>query len=172
MTKAGRRMFEGRVVSLDLEDVVLPNGAQAVFEVVRHPGGAAIVAVDVEQRVCLLNQLRPAVNRWLWELPAGKLDGAEDPLATARRELEEESGVRAHRWQSLGECYSSPGVFTEVVRLFLATGLETATARPEAHEIFTVAWVPLAEACQRALAGDIVDSKTVIGLLRAQAALA
>jgi len=164
-------MFEGRVVSVDLEDVVLPNGAQAVFEVVRHPGGAAIVAVDVEQRVCLLNQLRPAVNRWLWELPAGKLDGGEDPLATARRELEEESGVRADRWQSLGECYSSPGVFTEVVRLFLATGLETATARPEAHEIFTVTWVPLAEACRRALAGDIVDSKTVIGLLRAQAAL-
>jgi 8-oxo-dGTP pyrophosphatase MutT (NUDIX family) len=164
-------MFEGRVVSVDLEDVVLPNGAEAEFEIVRHPGGAAIVAVDDGQRVCLLNQLRPAVNRWLWELPAGKRDSGEDPMTTARRELEEESGLHARHWQSLGECYSSPGVFTEVVRLFLATGLEAAEARPELHEIFSVAWVPLAEACERALAGDIVDSKTVIGLLRARAAL-
>jgi len=164
-------MFEGRVVAVDLQNVTLPNGAEAVFEIVRHPGGAAAVAVDAERRVCLLNQLRPVVNRWLWELPAGKLDGGEAPLATACRELEEESGVRAHNWQALGECYSSPGVFTEVVHLFLATGLDLVAARPESHEIFTITWVPLEEACRRALAGDIVDAKTIIGLLRAQAML-
>jgi 8-oxo-dGTP pyrophosphatase MutT (NUDIX family) len=164
-------MFEGRVVAVDVKEVLLPNGARGVFEIVRHPGGAAVVAVDADRRVCLLNQLRPAVNRWVCELPAGKLDDGEAPLVTARRELEEEAGIRAQHWNSLGPILSSPGVFTEVIHLYLATDLELLAAQPESGEIFTVAWEPLDEACRRALAGEIDDAKTVIGLLRAQAAL-
>ncbi len=166
-----RRVFTGGIVAVDVSALTLPDGTQANFEIVRHPGGAAIVALDVDRRVCLLNHLRPAVGRWLCELPAGKLDDGEDPRLTAERELQEESGIHAREWRSLGTVLSSPGVFTEVVHLFLATGLNTIDAQPQAGEIFTVSWEPLEVACARALSGEIVDAKTVIGLLRAQAAL-
>ncbi len=166
-----QRVFDGRVVAVDVGTVTLPNGTQANLEIVRHPGGAAVVAVDSDGRVCLLDQWRPAVDRWICELPAGKLEPGEDPRLTAERELQEESGIHARHWQSLGTILSSPGVFTEVVHLYLATGLDAVAARPEAGEIFTVGWEPLAAACTRALAGEIVDAKTVVGLLRAQAAL-
>ncbi len=166
-----QRVFSGRIVAVDVGTVSLPNGTEANFEIVRHPGGAAIVAVDAKRRVCLLNQWRPAVERWICELPAGKLEPGDDPRLTAERELQEEAGIHASHWQSLGAVLSSPGVFTEVVHLYLATGLDEVGARPEAHEVFTVGWEPLDAACTRALAGEIVDSKTVIGLLRAQAAL-
>lgn len=166
-----RRLYSGRVVSVDLEQVVLPNGDSIELEIVRHPGGAAIVAVDENDRVCLLRQYRHAAGGWLWELPAGKLDSGEAPSATAQRELAEEAGVAARDWTSLGEVVSSPGVFTEVVHLFLAQVLSPAAATPEHGECFEVTWVPRSEALCRALAGDIRDAKTVIGLLRADAVL-
>ena len=165
-----KRLYSGRVVSLDLVHVVLPNGDGIELEIVRHPGGAAVVAVDAGDRVCLLRQYRHAAGGWLWELPAGKLEPGETPLATARRELAEEGGVAARDWSSLGDIVSSPGVFTEVVHLFLAQGLSAAAAAPEHGECFEPVWVPRAEARERALAGDIRDAKTVVGLLRADAA--
>ncbi|MGH8326002.1 MAG: NUDIX hydrolase, partial [Steroidobacteraceae bacterium] len=95
----------------------------------------------------------------------------EPPLETARRELMEEAGVTARDWTSLGTYLSSPGVFSEVLHLFLALDLELAASAPEPHEVFEVHWVPLAEACERALGGDIRDGKTALGLLRAVHAL-
>jgi ADP-ribose pyrophosphatase len=106
---------------------------------------------------------------WVWELPAGKLEPGEPPELTARRELEEEAGRRAGHWQSLGAYVSSPGVFTESVHLFMARDLETVTTSHEASEVIELHWVPLAEACRRALWGEIDDGKTIVGLLRAQA---
>src|SRR5215472_2764273 len=103
--------FSGRVVSLTTEEVLLPNGHREVLEVVHHPGGAAVVAVDGEGRVCLLRQYRYVADGWVWELPAGKLEPDEPPEHTAQRELIEEAGVSARDWQSLGTCLSSPGVF-------------------------------------------------------------
>ena len=120
-----RRAFAGRVIAVDVERVELPNGALADLEIIRHPGGAAAVAINAAREVCLLRQYRYALGGWLWELPAGKLDGGEQPLRAARRELAEEAGVTAARWTPLGEFVSSPGVFTEVVHLFLATRLAT-----------------------------------------------
>jgi ADP-ribose pyrophosphatase len=166
-----RPVYQGRAVRLDLERVVLPNGHEIELEIIRHPGGAATVAVDERDRVCLLRQYRHAAGGWLWELPAGKLDAGEAPQRTASRELAEEAGVKADTWSSLGQLVSSPGVFTEVVHLFLARGLSPTRTAPEPGECLEVHWVPRGQAVQRALDGDIEDAKTVIGLLRADALL-
>lgn len=161
-------VYHGRVIDLFRETVMLPNGAQAELEIVHHPGGAAAVAVDDAGRVCLLRQYRHAAQGWVWELPAGKLDPGETALTTAQRELQEEAALRAARWVPLGEMLSSPGVFTEVIHLFLAQALSPARGHAEEHEVIEVHWVALTEALDRAAAGDIVDAKTVTGLFRAE----
>jgi ADP-ribose pyrophosphatase len=104
----------------------------------------------------------------VWELPAGRLEPGEPPIDTIRRELVEEAGIQAAHVVSLGESLSSPGIFTERIHLFLATDLTPVPDAREAAEVFDVHWVPLDEAVRRALEGEIDDSKTVIGLLRAR----
>jgi ADP-ribose pyrophosphatase len=163
--------FRGRVITVNVETVLLPNGSEPGLEIVHHPGGAAIAAVDAQDRVCLLRQYRHAAGGWIWELPAGKLEPGEAPLATAQRELVEEAGVAGECWQDLQPFFSSPGVFTEVIHLFLATGLSPRPSAHEANEVIEVHWVPLAEAVSRALDGEIRDGKTALGLLRAAARL-
>ena len=159
--------FRGRIIEVSVDEVTLPNGVRAELEVVHHPGGAAVAAVDHDQRVCLLRQYRYVADGWLWELPAGKLERGEPPLATAQRELIEEAGIKARTWSSLGSFWSSPGVFGEVLHLYLARDLEPVQAAPESNEVLEVHWLPLGEACQRALEGDIRDGKTALALLRA-----
>jgi ADP-ribose pyrophosphatase len=166
-----RNAFRGRVIAVDLERVELPNGSIAQLEIVRHPGGAAAVALNSRGEVCLLRQYGHALAAWLWELPAGKLDGAERPLRAAQRELAEEAGVTAAHWQQLGQFVSSPGVFTEVVHLFLATDLAPTPARPEAGEVFEIRWIAFDRALALALNGRIRDGKTAVGLTRAAARL-
>jgi 8-oxo-dGTP pyrophosphatase MutT (NUDIX family) len=163
--------FTGRVVRVTTDEVVLPNGHRALLEVVHHPGGAAAVALDGGGQVCLLRQYRYVVDGWLWELPAGKLEPGEPPLVTAQRELIEEAGVSARDWESLGTCVSSPGVFTERLHLYLASGITPARAAQEHAEVIEIHWVPLAEACRWAIDGTITDCKTALGLLRAREAL-
>ena len=166
MTAERRRLYTGDIVTLDVADVPLPNGNVARFEIVGHPGGAAIVALNAAGDVCLLHQYRPVAGGWLWEVPAGKLDG-KSADATARAELAEEAGLEAARWSSLGQIVTSPGVFTEVVHLYLAEELVTVAAAPERNEVFEVHWLPLGQALTRALDGDLVDAKTIIALQRA-----
>jgi 8-oxo-dGTP pyrophosphatase MutT (NUDIX family) len=164
-------VFAGRVIQVNVERVRLPNDAVADLEIVHHPGGAAVVAVDDEKRVCLLRQYRHAANGWVWELPAGKIDSREPPLETAQRELEEEAGVAAAEWRSLGDYLSSPGVFTEVVYLFLATRLRTLQVRPEMHEVFEVHWRPLDAVVSMAKDGELRDGKSLVAIFRAAALL-
>ena len=170
--KADRQtvQFTGRVIRVTTDEVVLPNGHRALLEVVHHPGGAATVALDDAQRVCLLRQYRYVADGWLWELPAGKLEPAEPPLVTAQRELAEEAGVSARHWRALGTLLSSPGVFSERLHLFLATGLTPAATAHEASELIEVHWIALAQACDWALDGTVADAKTALGLLRAREA--
>jgi 8-oxo-dGTP pyrophosphatase MutT (NUDIX family) len=161
------RHYQGRVISVTVDDVLLPNGRQAALEVVHHPGGAAIVAINDLQQVCLLRQYRYVAGGWIWELPAGKLEAAEPPQVTARRELTEEAGVVATDWVSLGSLLSSPGVFSEVIHLFLAQGLSAARSQLEDSEVLEVHWVSFTQACEMALSGELRDAKTAIGVLRA-----
>jgi 8-oxo-dGTP pyrophosphatase MutT (NUDIX family) len=163
--------FTGRVIKVTTDEVVLPNGHRALLEVVHHPGGAAVVALDAQDRVCLLHQYRYVAGGWLWELPAGKLEPDEPPQETARRELIEEAGVSAASWDSLGSVLSSPGVFGEVLHLFLARELSPVAQAHEQAEVIEVHWVPFAQAYAWALDGTIRDAKSVMGLLRAPHAL-
>ena len=169
--QAGKQIYRGRVIELGLEAVELPNGRTVELEIVRHPGGAAAVALDRQGRVCLLRQYRHAANGWLWELPAGKIDSGEDPFATARRELIEEAGVTAGDWRDLGLMHSSPGVFTEIVYLYLAQRLAPAALEHEVDEVIELHWRPFDEVLAWCCDGTITDAKTLIGLFRAAAFL-
>ena len=166
-----RTVFRGRVITVNVETVRLPNGHVTDLEIIHHPGGAAIAAIDRQGRICMIRQYRHAAGGWIWELPAGKLEPNEPPLETARRELVEEAGASAASWSYLGPYVSSPGVFTEIVHLYLAQGLDSVTMAHEAGELIEVHWLDLEEVCARALRGDINDGKSALGVLRARAAL-
>jgi ADP-ribose pyrophosphatase len=161
-------VFSGRIIQLTVEQVTLPNGEQCELEVVHHPGGAAVVALDTDGRVCLIHQYRYVAGGWLWELPAGKIDHQEPPLQTGQRELQEEAGVTARDWQPLATVHSSPGIFSEVIHLYLARELEQVGHSPELHEVFEIHWLPFDQAIAMVHQGEITDGKTIIGLLRAQ----
>ena len=162
-------IYDGRVIKVSVDTVELPNGHRLPLEIVRHPGGAAVVAIDAEDRICILRQFRHAAGGFIHELPAGKLEPDEPPDVTARRELVEEAALEAEHWTALGAYFSSPGVFTEVIHLYLATGLRAAAGNPEAGEVFQVEWWPLEEAVARACSGELTDAKTIIGILRTAA---
>jgi 8-oxo-dGTP pyrophosphatase MutT (NUDIX family) len=164
-----KKIYDGRVIQVSVDTVDLPNGVRLPLEIVRHPGGAAVVAIDAGNRICLLRQFRHAAGGYIHELPAGKLEPGEPPDITVRRELAEEAALSAAHWESLGAYFSSPGVFTEVIHLYLASNLAPATAAPEAGEVYEVEWWPLEMAVQRALNGELTDAKTIIGILRAAA---
>jgi 8-oxo-dGTP pyrophosphatase MutT (NUDIX family) len=164
-----KKIYDGRVIQVSVDTVELPNGIRLPLEIVRHPGGAAAVAIDAHDRVCLLRQYRHAAGGYIYELPAGKLEPGEAPEITVRRELAEEAAVSANRWESLGAYFSSPGVFTEVIHLYLATDLVPVAGTPEADEVFQVEWWPLENAVEKACNGELTDAKTIIGILRAAA---
>lgn len=170
MSNARKVLHHGRIIDVCEEDVTLPNGRRTVLEIVRHPGGAAVVALNERGEVCLLRQYRHVVGGWIWEIPAGKLEPDHSPLQMAQRELEEEAGIQASHWQPLTGIFSSPGIFTEVIHLFLARELLTVPSRHETHEVIEVHWKPFAEALAMAARGEIRDAKTLAGLLLAQQA--
>ena len=160
-------LYRGEVVDLGLETVTLPNRQTLQLEVVRHPGGAAVVAVDDRNQVCLLRQYRHAAGGWLWELPAGKIDHPESPQQTAQRELQEEAGLAAGDWRSLGSFLSTPGFCDERIHLYLARTLSPVPADLHAHEVIEVHWLDYRQALEKARDGEIQDGKTLIGLLLA-----
>lgn len=164
-----KMIYEGRVIQVSVDTVDLPNGVRLPLEIVRHPGGAAAVAIDAENRICLLRQYRHAAGGYIYELPAGKLEPGEPPDATVKRELVEEAAVSAAHWEPLGAYFSSPGVFTEVIHLYLAEQLSPAQGAPERGEVFQVEWWPLEKALAQARSGELTDGKTIIGILRAAA---
>jgi ADP-ribose pyrophosphatase len=151
-------------VDLGIESVTLPGGHTIELEVVRHPGGAAVVALDETLRLCLLRQYRHAAGGWIWEIPAGKLNPGEDPLVAVKRELEEEAGLRAEVWTPLGSILTTPGFCDEVIYLFLARELIPVCPAAEAHEVIEVHWLSLPRAFAWVRQGTIRDSKTLAAL--------
>lgn len=172
VTQSSEIVYAGKILALRLDEVQMPGGVLARREVVEHFGAVAVVALDDDDRVAMVYQYRHPVGRRLWELPAGLLDvGGEAPVLTAARELHEEAGLAAENWSVLVDIVTSPGFSDESVRVFLATGLSE-IERPEAeHEEadLKLDWLPLAEAVQRVLAGEIVNSLAVAGILAANA---
>jgi ADP-ribose pyrophosphatase len=162
-------VFDGHVVRLELQPTTGADGSVRQFEIVAHADGAAVIAIDAQQRVLLVRQARPAVGRDLLELPAGLVNSGESPLQTAHRELEEETGYRAERLDLLASFYSSPGFCTEQLFVYLASGLQPGTAADDPDEPLELVRLPV----DRALAGgQITDAKTLVGLLLYQQRLA
>lgn len=158
-------------MTLTVDRVVLPNGNLSELEIVHHPGGVAVVALDEQENVCLIRQYRHAVQEHIWEIPAGKREQHCSAQQCAIRELREEAGREAREWIALAPILSSPGVFDEVIFLYLAKQLQTVPMALERDECLVPYWLPLRQACMWALSGEIQDAKTVIALLRAQAIL-
>ena len=164
---AVRRVYEGRVVKLNVETFTLPNGSPATIEVVRHPGAAAVVPLTTRGTVLLIRQFRHAAGGFIIEVPAGKLDAGESPETCARRELEEEAGVQAGELVRLGSILTTPGFTDEVIHLFLARDLAPSTQALEADEVLTVEEVDLARAVAMCVDGELRDAKSLCAILLA-----
>jgi len=165
---SSRTVFRGPVFSVVSQQVQEPDGVQVRRDIVEHPGSIVILAVDHSgktPRVLLERQYRHAAADRLWELPAGSLDPGEEPLRAAKRELLEETGYSAAKWQKALYFFVSPGFLTESMHVFLATGLKKGQAQPEEDERIAVRFFPLYQAVQMAISGKIIDAKTIAPLL-------
>jgi len=158
--------FDGKLIKVTY-DVAEVNGKEAWREVVHHPGASAVVAIDEENRIIMEKQFRYALNDYLLEIPAGKLDAGEDPLVCAKRELEEETGIIASEWISLGTIATSPGFCNEVIHLYVAKGLSKGEIHWDEDEYVEVERYRFDELLQRIKEEKIKDSKSLSALLLA-----
>ena len=158
---------KGRVFDVTVERVTLPNGSCVDMDIVRHPGAAAIVAVDEENQVLMLQQYRHAAGGTLWEIPAGTLEKHEDPADCARRELVEETGCSAEHWTYLGMIVPVPGYSDEKIHIYLARDLKKARQNLDPDEIIQVERLPLNRLMSMIAGGEINDAKTMAGLMLA-----
>ena len=163
------RIFEGKVVRLRRDTVELENGKQTFREVIDHPGGVSILAMDEEGKIFVVRQFRYPFGRMLLELPAGKLEPGEDPADSGRRELREETGCSAGRFVPMGKLIPTCAYDTEVIHLFFASELTRGEQDLDENEFLSVERYTLDEALQMVLDGEIIDAKTQIGLLKYQA---
>src|SRR5271165_5335623 len=165
---SSKTVFQGRVFRVTSDRVKEPNGIVAQRDVVRHSGSVVILAVDdlgAEPQVLLERQYRYAAEDYLWELPAGRVDPGESPLAGARRELLEETGYRARNWKRALFLYPSPGFVDETMTIYLARGLTAGPAQPEEDESIECELLPLSQVIEMIFAGKIRDGKTIAAVL-------
>lgn len=162
-------IFSGHVVRLTLDKVELENGRSAMREVVHHRGGACIAALTEKDELYLVRQYRYALGQELWELPAGKLEEGEDPFEAAKRELEEECGLKADQYIDLHPFYPTVGYCSEVIYTWLARGLHPVPMHLDEDEFLTPTKMPLEEVCRMVLDGEIRDGKTVAAVLKIKA---
>lgn len=161
-----RTIFSGMVIDIEQMDVEIGVKGHHTFQIIRHPGGAAVLPVHGDGTVSLIRQLRPAVEMTLLEIPAGRLSPGEPPIECARRELLEETGLRTQRIIPLGLIQSSPGVFDEIIHLYAAIELSEGLAEPEADEDIEVVRIRYADMLAMAADGRISDAKTLAAIFR------
>jgi ADP-ribose pyrophosphatase len=163
-------VYEGPLFRVRHDKIIEPGGRQNERDVIRHNGSVVILAIDDSKSkkdpwIVMERQYRHAANQYLWELPAGKLDAGETPMAGAKRELEEETGYRAKKWRPLVEYYASPGFLGESMKVFLAEGLTAGDAHPEEDEEIELRLAKLSELLKMIEKGAILDGKTLTGVL-------
>lgn len=172
--EAGRisscRAYSGRVISVDVDTVRFPNGATGDLEMVRHPGASAVVPFlddfnEPDPRIILIRQYRYAAEGFVYEIPAGRLDPGEQPEVCAARELREETGYSAERLVRLTTFYTTPGFTDERIHLFAGTGLTAGSSELESDEILDLHVMQLSAAVGMIAAGEIIDGKSMVGLM-------
>ena len=170
---SSKTIFEGKIIKVTLDQAQLPDGTLAAREVVYHPGGVAVLALDEDGTVYLVNQYRYPIQQMLLELPAGKLDhGAEeDRLLGAQRELSEETGLEASEWTYLGYTLASPGFCDEALHMYLARGLTRKAQHLDEDEFLDVVTMPFEELVKQVMDGTITDGKTVSATLKVKVLL-
>ena len=167
----GKVVFDGKIIRLEHWTVKLPNGNLALREVACHPGAAAVAALDENDNIILVQQYRAPVGRLTLEVPAGKLDSAEeDPFECAKRELSEETGLLADHWQKLTVMETTPGFCNERIHLYLARGLRQGETHPDEDEFVATTRMPLKDAVARVMDGTFRDGKTALAIMMAAAA--
>ena len=162
-----KTVYQGKVLSVALDEVLEPTGVRTVREVVRHQGSAVVLPVDdtkSEPRILLEEQFRYAANETLWEIPAGRVDAGESSLEAAKRELLEETGFTAARWKHAFYFFASPGFLAERMDVFLARGLKAGEAQPEEDERIKVKFFSLSTTLHMCLNGQIHDAKTLAAI--------
>ncbi|MBI5672163.1 MAG: NUDIX hydrolase [Nitrospirae bacterium] len=159
-----RNIYTGKVVTLNVDTVQLPNGVTIDLETIRHPGAAAVVPMKDDGTVVLIRQFRHAAGGFIYEIPAGKLSPGEEPLHCAARELEEEVGYRASSFELLSSIFTAPGFADEVIHVYKATGLTQGRQQLDRDEVLEIVEMPLEQAIRRIQDGTIRDGKTIVGL--------
>ncbi|MCI2058639.1 MAG: NUDIX hydrolase [Oscillibacter sp.] len=167
-TLSREEKFQGRFLSVHVDQAILPNGRQAQREVVEHVPGAAILALDDRNNVLTVTQYRYVFARPLLEIPAGKLESGEDPVSGALRELREETGAVPDEFLPMGRIIPAPGCYGEVLYLFLAKGLQFQECRPDEDEFLIQERIPFEEMVHRIMSGEIEDAKTIAAVLKAK----
>ena len=167
---ASRRAYSGRVVNVDIDTVRFPNGSTGELEMVRHPGASAVVPFLSDPRsddpqILLIKQYRYAADEFIYEIPAGKLDGDEDPQICAARELREETGCTAEQIEHLYTFFTTPGFTDERIHAFMATGLKRGRVAHEKDEFMSLETVTLSQALELIKAGELKDAKSALAIL-------
>jgi ADP-ribose pyrophosphatase len=158
------RLFEGKVINLRRDEVMLPNGKTATREVVEHPGAVAIVPLTSDGKVILVRQFRHPVQQLMLEVPAGKLDPGERPEACALRELAEETGFVANKLRKLTSMYTTPGFSNEIIHVYLAEGLVESDKQPDEDEFINTETYTAEQIHEMIVSGEICDAKSLVAL--------
>ncbi|OYD09787.1 ADP-ribose pyrophosphatase [Paludifilum halophilum] len=159
-----QKIYDGKIIRVQLDEVELPDGKTATRELVKHSGAVGVLAVTAENKLVLVKQFRKPLEKTILEIPAGKLEPREDSQACAHRELMEETGYRAERLESIISFYTSPGFADEILHLYRATGLSSGDVQPDSDEFVELTELTLEEAFDRMASGEICDAKTVTAL--------
>ena len=161
-------VYEGLIVDIRRDVALLQNGSRVPREVVIHPGGVGIVPVTADNKVLMVRQYRYPMEEELLEIPAGKLDGGEDPFVCAQRELSEETGCTAGKYIDFGATYPSPGFCREVLYLYLALDLQQGDMHLDENELLSVEEIAIDELMDKIMANELTDAKTIIGIMKAK----